>query len=226
MSTTINSSSSSDTIKLTLSVEQAREYARAYPHSKYIQPALDKLSWPEVPFKAKAEDVGRYPAGTVIYNPPMVGGYNRPRTKMYNGHSSKWMEGSTEVTQSTVESYVKNYTPDVIFVGTPASSSITIEIPVEEARKIGGCIIPPLVEAWDKEHVSPVEELLRVVKPGQIVYYEYSPGGARPDAFFKVDNTTFQRLPNNGDKTYVEDRALKALADIWSNVAPSNIKVI
>lgn len=214
-------SSSSNTIKLTLSVEQAREYARAYPHSKYIKPALDKITLKEFPFVVNSrEELKELPDGIVAVDTSE--NVNFAWTK----HSgSKWAHplcGDACPVSSVPLPVTVVYSQRQVAI----PSTITFEIPVEEARRIGGCIISPLVEAWDKEHVSPVEELLRVVKPGQIVYYEYSPGGARPDAFFKVDNTTFQRLPNNGDKTYVEDRALKALADIWSNVAPSNIKVI
>lgn len=138
-----------DSILVTLDYYEALDYLDKYPNSRFLKPVMDKIK-PLEEGPINIDRVAEYPDGTIAirrkYNPD----YANPAMVLEGKWYLCYRSGFEKVIDP--KSLLEDWT--IVRTTTPKTplSTVSFEIPIDEARKLGGCTLTPLVEAWDAKN--------------------------------------------------------------------------
>lgn len=140
----------SDHITVTMPIKKAEECERAYPDSKYLAPALEKIRKDYLPDSFDAGWLCSFTGD--IANNTVIKADTSGAAFIYNAGEKIWQGVTRRIPGYNGLDYTYGSASlyRVIYNPKPRPTEITFNIPIDEARKIGGCTVAPLVEAWDK----------------------------------------------------------------------------
>lgn len=226
-----------DTITVTLPIGDAKSYAKQYPDSKYLAPALaeaTKAQFPEVPFCLGVIDPSTLPDKSVfVYNDTVRVRESSRDSANYIGCEVIGASYPSEGFHRT--SMVAKYS-QVVFIPEKAKISapdeITFEMPLDVARKFNDCTIAPLVKAWDKDN-APKSELLvwlEEMQPGMAfrkVYIETTSDHTeiRGGNLFLKRGSKIVAI-SNADGTEVNGWSLDHFANEFQHLRPFDLTIL
>lgn len=199
-----------DTITVTMELTDAIEHLLDFPNSKYLAPAVERATG-EFPYSPKSEeDFLRFDRpGTVVT------AAGEPTFLPWMRLEERWIRydyGDSGLRGDLVDVFHETGEwSNLVVLYSPAQGEISFEIPVDEARKIGGCTIPALVAEYDKKHnpKSPMLVWLEEMAPGTAFRKRYG------NLFVKVGENIHMYSSADGRKT--ETLTLEEFAQIYKD---------
>lgn len=227
-----------DTITVTLPLSNAKAYAKRYPHSEYLAPALaeaTKSILPEVPFCLGEIDPSNLPDKSIFVYHDTVRVRESSSDDAYNIGCSVIGDAYPSTGFHPTSMVAKH--SQVVFIPEKAKNSfpdeITFEMPLDVARKFNDCTIAPLVKAWDKENAPAKSELLvwlEEMQPGMAFRKVYI-GITSDHTEIRGGNLFLKRgskivAISNADGTEVNNWSLDHFASEFQNLRPFDLTIL